>query len=153
MATALVHGVWQCGTFELPIEHAGASLIGVQLDIHFPLSIHPDNFCHGWPLIQFVTHSRFGLCSPCIAPPFVTRHSLADQFGIHGSYFLLLPLLPVIFPNFSVVVTLYPRSLQQIPTHPRQLDLSSLAGLRLADTCYGSFFLLQLSPRKRASVA
>ena len=65
-------GGQQCGPFELPIDtrfHAGVSLISVQFDIHFPLSIHP-NLCHRCPFVQFVIHSNFGSLLRYAPPPY-----------------------------------------------------------------------------------
>lgn len=81
----------------------------VQLDIHFPYHyilnfLSQVAFC---PICSYIP--TFGPCFPYATPPFVTRQSLTDQFGIHDSYFLLLlllPLLPIAFPSFSVIVTL-----------------------------------------------
>src|SRR5947209_9768537 len=85
-------------------EFMRRSLISVQFDIRFPYQ-YILTFLTGALLSNFVIHSNFGSLLPCAPPPYEyestirNRHSPADQFGIHGSSFLLLPSLLVNFAN------------------------------------------------------
>ena len=97
-------------------------------------------FYHRWPFIQFVhTFQPLAPAFPYVTPLFVTRQSLVDQFGIHDSYFLLLP---IAFPNFSVIVALtlgpfdkFQHTLNNMICHPWQGHIWQMFAVALSSCC------------------